>query len=261
MNFTRTDIINSTFINGHYLTIFELDYYTITTNHPRYIFQDAVYTHKAVLEPNSNTLKYYPEYMPIYNSRAYNDNEYNDCLHEFQAFCNMYQNTPDDTTSIMSKADFGTDVSKTYFYEIAKEVIEVNNDNIKFNEPTNDMPAYVEFDFYICGHKYTVCVYINANVDKVTGNITSDIIDGNDSSKHITGHGIFYIGYDKDCGYSIGADKSIYIEDYPDMNDGNTLDFTNEHGIPTDTVLRFIHRKALDAFTKYFLSKENKKNG
>ena len=260
MNFTRTDIVNSTFINGHYLTIFELNYCTIT-NHRRYIFQDAVYTHSAVLEPNSNTLKYYPEYMPIYNSRAYNENEYNDCLHEFQAFCNMYQNTPDDTTSIKSKADFGTDVYNTYFYEIAKEVIEVNNDNIKFNEPTNDMPAYVEFDFYICGHNYAVCVYINADADKVTGNITSDIIDSNNGSKHNIGHGIFYIDYDKDCGYSIGADKSIYIEDYPDMNDGNTLDFMNEQGIPTDTVFRFIHHKALDVFTKYFLSKENKKNG
>lgn len=254
MNFTHTDIVNGTFINGHYLTIFKLDYCT-NVNHPKYIFQDAVYTHSAVFDPNSNTLKYHPEYMPIYNSRAYD--EYDDVLREFQTFCDMYQNTPDGTTSIKSKADFGTDVSKTYFYEIAKEVIEVNNDNIKFNEPTNDMPAYVEFDFYICGHKYTVCVYINADVDKVTGNITSNIIDGNNDSKHITGHGIFYIGYDKDCGYSIGADKSIYTEDYPDMDDDNTLDFMNEQGIPTDTVFRFIHRKALDAFTKYFLSNEN----
>ena len=250
MNITHTSIVNGTFINGHYLTIFKLDYCT-NVSHPKYIFQDAVYTHSAVLEPNSSTLKYYPEYMPIYNSRAYD--ECDDALREFQAFCDMYQNTPDGTTSIKSKADFGTDVSKTYFYEIAKEVIEVNSDNIKFNEPTSDMPAHVEFDFYICGHKYTACVYINANVDKVTGNITSNIIDGNNGSKHITGHGIFYIDYDKDCGYSIGA--------YLDMYDGNTLDFTNEHGIPTDTVLRFIHHKALDVFTKYFLSKENKKNG
>ena len=250
MNITHTSIVNGTFINGHYLTIFKLDYCT-NVSHPKYIFQDAVYTHSAVLEPNSSTLKYYPEYMPIYNSRAYD--ECDDALREFQAFCDMYQNTPDGTTSIKSKADFGTDVSKTYFYEIAKEVIEVNSDNIKFNEPTSDMPAHVEFDFYICGHKYTACVYINANVDKVTGNITSNIIDGNNGSKHITGHGIFYIDYDKDCGYS--------IEDYLDMYDGNTLDFTNEHGIPTDTVLRFIHHKALDVFTKYFLSKENKKNG
>lgn len=258
MNITHTSIVNGTFINGHYLTIFKLDYCT-NVSHPKYIFQDAVYTHSAVLEPNSSTLKYYPEYMPIYNSRAYD--ECDDALREFQAFCDMYQNTPDGTTSIKSKADFGTDVSKTYFYEIAKEVIEVNSDNIKFNEPTSDMPAHVEFDFYICGHKYTACVYINANVDKVTGNITSNIIDGNNGSKHITGHGIFYIDYDKDCGYSIGADKSIYIEDYLDMYDGNTLDFMNEQGIPTDTVLRFIHHKALDVFTKYFLSKENKKNG
>lgn len=257
MNFTHTDIVNSTFINGHYLTIFKLDYFT-NISHPKYIFQDAVYTHKAVLEPDSNTLKYYPEYMPIYNSRAYS--VYNHCFHEFQTFCDMYRNTPDSNTSIKSKADFGTDVSKTYFYEIAKEVIEVNRDNIKFNEPTNDMPVYVEFDFYICGHKYTTCVYINFNVDKVTGNITSNIIDCNDGSKHITGHGIFYIDYDKECGYSIGADKSIYDEDYPDI-DGNTLDFINEQGIPTDTVFRFIHGKALDAFAKYFISKENEKNG
>ena len=131
MNFTRTDIINSTFINGHYLTIFELDYNTITTNHPRYIFQDAVYTHRAVLDPNSNTLKYYPEYMPIYNSRAYNENEYNDCLHEFQAFCNMYQNTPDDTTSIMSKADFGTDVYNTYLCK--------SYDKLTFNPSTSSL--------------------------------------------------------------------------------------------------------------------------
>lgn len=256
MNVTNTSIINGTFINGHYLTIFKLDYCT-NISHPRYIFQDAVYTHKAVLEPNSSTLKYYPEYMPIYNSRAYDENEYDDALREFQAFSDMYQNTPVSTTSIKSKADFGTDVSKTYFYEIAKEVIEVNSDNIKFNEPTNDMPAYVEFDFYICGHKYTTCAYININVDSVTGNITSNIIDGNNGSKHITGHGIFYIDYDKDCGYSIGADKSIYAEDYPDMNDDNTLDFINEQGIPTDTVFRFIHHNALDVFTKYFLSKKN----
>lgn len=253
MNVTNTSIINGTFINGHYLTIFKLDYFT-NISHPKYIFQDAVYTHKAVLEPDSNTLKYYPEYMPIYNSRAYS--VYNHCFHEFQTFCDMYRNTPDRNTSIKSKADFGTDVSKTYFYEIAKEVIEVNKDNIKFNEPTNDMPAYVEFDFYICGHKYTTCVYINFNVDKVTGNITSNVVDGNDGSKHITGHGIFYIDYDKECGYSIGADKSIYDEDYPDI-DGNTLDFINEQGIPTDTVFRFIHHKALDAFAKYFISKKN----
>ena len=260
MNFTRTDIVNSTFINGHYLTIFELNYCTIT-NHRRYIFQDAVYTHKAVLEPNSNTLKYYPEYMPIYNSRAYNEDEYNDCFHEFQAFCDMYRNTPDSTTSIRSKADFGTDVSKTYFYDIAKEVIEVNSDNIKFNEPTSDMPAYVEFDFYICGHKYTACVYINADIDKLSGNITSNIVDGNDGSKHITGIGKFYIGYDEECGCSVGADKSIYIGEYPDMDNGNTLDFMNEHGIPTDNVFLFIHGKALSVFTKYFIHRENEKNG
>ena len=257
MNITHTSIVNGTFINGHYLTIFKLDYCT-NINHPRYIFQDAVYTHSAVLEPNSNTLKYYPEYMPIYNSRAYD--EYDDALREFQAFCDMYQNTPDGTTSIKSKADFGTDVYKTYFYEIAKEVIEVNSDNIKFNELTVNCPAYVEFDFYICGHKYTACVRIDVDTDKLTGYIASTIFD-NGSSKHITGNGKFYIGYDEDCGCSIGADKSIYDEDYPDINDGNTLDFTNEHGIPTDTVFRFIHSKALDVFTKYFLSKENKKNG
>ena len=46
------------------------------------------------------------------------------------------------------------------------------------------------------------------------------------------------------------------------MDDGrNTFDFMNEQGIPTDTVFRFIHRKALDVFTRYFISKENKKNG
>lgn len=254
MNFTHTSIINSIFTNGHYLTIFELDYYT-TSNHPRYIFQDAVYDHVAVLGANG-LLSYSPVYTPLYTSRAYK--KYEDALPEYQAFYDVYQKTPDPTTNIKSKAGFGTEVSKMYFDEIAKEVIGVNDtNNIKFNEPTNDMPAYVEFDFYICGHKYTACVYINANIDDVNGNITSNIIDGNNDSKHIIGHGIFYIGYDKDCGYSIGDDKSIYIEDYPDMNDGNTLDFTNEHGIPTDTVFRFIHRKALDVFTKYFFSKKN----
>lgn len=258
MNFTHTSIANSIFTNGHHLTIFEMDFYD-TANHPRYIFQDAVYTHRAVLEPNSNTLKCYPEYMPIYNSRAYD--EYDDALREFLAFCDMYKNTPDGTTNIKSKADFGTDVSNTYFYEIAKEVIEVNNDNIKFNEPTSYMPAHVEFDFYICGHKYIACVYFSIDIDKVTGKIISNIIDGNNGSKHIIGHGIFYIGYDKDCGYSIGADKLIYIKDYSDMNNGNIIDFMNEQGIPTNTVFQFIHHKALDVFTKYFINKENKKNG
>ena len=257
MNFTRTDIINSTFINGHYLTIFEFDYYT-TSNHPRYIFQDAVYMHGAVLGPDS-VLEYYPVYEPIHTSRAYD--KYEDALHEYQAFYDMYQKTPDASTNIQDKAGFGTAISRMYFDEIAKEVIEVNNtNNIRFDEPTSNCPAYVEINFFICGHEYTACIYIYT--DKLSGTIISNIMDNNDGSKHITGNGKFYIGYDAECGCSIGADNSIYTGKDPDMDDGkNTLDFMNEQGIPTDTVFRFIHRKALDAFTKYFLSKENKKNG
>ena len=52
MNFTHTSITNSIFTNGHHLTIFELDFYD-TTNHPRYIFQDAVYMHAVVIGPDS----------------------------------------------------------------------------------------------------------------------------------------------------------------------------------------------------------------
>lgn len=247
MNFTHTSIINSIFTNGHYLTIFELDYYT-TSNYPRYIFQDAVYDHVAVLGANG-LLSYSPVYTPLYTSRAYK--KYEDALPEYQAFYDMYQKTPDPTTNINSKAGFGTEVSKMYFDEIAKEVIGVNDtNNIKFDEPTSNCPAYVEINFFICGHGYTACVYIST--DKLSGTIISNIMDNNDGSKHITGHGKFYIGYDAECGCSIGADNSIYTGKDHDMN---------EQGIPTDTVFRFIHRKALDVFTKYFINKENKKNG
>ena len=100
MNFTHTTIINSIFINGHYLTIFELDYYT-NSNHPRYIFQDAVYDHVAVLSANG-LLSYSPVYTPLYTSRAYK--KYNDALPEYQAFYDIYQKTPDPTTNIKSKA-------------------------------------------------------------------------------------------------------------------------------------------------------------
>lgn len=257
MNVTHTSIINSIFINGHYLTIFELDYYT-TSNHPRYIFQDAVYDHLAVLSANG-LLSYSPVYTPLYTSRAYK--KYGDVLPEYQAFYDIYQKTPDPTTNIKSKAGFDTEVSKIYFDEIAKEVIGVNNtNNIKFDEPTSNCPAYVEINFFICGHGYTACAYIST--DKLSGTIISNIMDNNDGSKHITGHGKFYIGYDAECGCFIGADNSIYAGKDHDMDDGkSTLDFMNEQGIPTNTVFRFIHRKALDVFTKYFISKENKKNG
>lgn len=256
MNTTHTSIINSIFTNGHHLTIFELDFYD-TANHPRYIFQDAVYMHGAVLGPD-RVLEYYPVYEPIHTSRAYD--KYEDALHEYQAFYDMYQKTPDASTNIHDKAGFGTAVSRMYFGEIAKEVIKVNDDNIKFDEPTSNMPAYVEVNFHICGHGYIACVYITTN--KLSGTITSNIIDNNDSSKHITGHGKFYIDYDAECGCSIGSNNSIYTGKDPDMDDGkNTLNFMNEQGIPTDTVFRFIHYKALDVFTKYFINKENKKNG
>lgn len=257
MNFTHTTIINSIFINGHYLTIFELDYYA-NSNHPRYIFQDAVYDHLAVLSANG-LLSYNPVYTPLYTSRAYK--KYEDALPEYQAFYDMYQKTPDPTTNINSKAGFGTEVSRMYFDEIAKEVIKVNDtNNIKFDEPTSNCPAYVEINFFICGHGYTACVYIST--DKLSGTIISNIMDNNDGSKHITGHGKFYIGYDAECGCSIGADNSIYTGKDHGMDDGkNTLDFMNKQGIPTDTVFRFIHSKALDVFTRYFISKENKKNG
>lgn len=260
MNITHTSIINSIFTNGHYLTIFELDYYT-TSNHPRYIFQDAVYTHEAVLGANG-LLSYNPVYTPVYTSRAYE--KYADALPEYQAFYDMYQKTPDPTTNVKSKAGFGTEVSKMYFYEIAKEVIGVNDtNNIKFDEPTSNSPAYVEINFFICGHGYTACVYIDINkYNKLSGTIISNIMDNNNGNRHITGSGKFYISYDVECGCSIGADNSIYTGKDHDMNDGkSTLDFMNEQGIPTDTVFRFIHRKALDVFTRYFISKENKKNG
>ena len=257
MNFTHTSITNSIFTNGHHLTIFELDFYD-TANHPRYIFQDAVYMHGAVLGPDS-VLEYYPVYEPIHTSRAYD--KYEDALHKYQAFYDMYQKTPDASTNIQDKAGFGTAVSRMYFDEIAKEVIVVNDtNNIRFDEPTSNFPAYVEINFFICGHEYTACIYIYT--DKLSGTIISNIMDNNDSSKHITGNGKFYIGYDAECGCSIGADNSIYTGKDPDMDDGkNTLDFMNEHGIPTDIVFRFIHHKALDVFTKYFINKENKKNG
>ena len=96
MNFTHTSIANSIFTNGHHLTIFELDFYD-TANHPRYIFQDAVYMHGAVLGPDS-VLEYYPVYEPIHTSRAYD--KYEDALHEYQAFYDMYQKTPDASTNI-----------------------------------------------------------------------------------------------------------------------------------------------------------------
>lgn len=260
MNVTHTSIINSIFTNGHYLTIFELDYYT-TSNHPRYIFQDAVYTHEAVLGANG-LLSYNPVYTPLYTSRAYE--KYADALPEYQAFYDMYQKTPDPTTNINSKAGFGTEVSKMYFDKIAKEVIKLNDtNNIIFGEPTSNSPAYVEINFFICGHGYTACVYIDINKsNSLSGTIISNIVDNNDGSRHITGHGRFYVGYDAECGCSIGADNSIYNGKDPDMDDGrNTFDFMNEQGIPTDTVFWFIHRKALDVFTRYFISKENKKNG
>lgn len=260
MNITHTSIINSIFTNGHYLTIFELDYYT-TSNHPRYIFQDAVYTHEAVLGANG-LLSYNPVYTPVYTSRAYE--KYADALPEYQAFYDMYQKTPDPTTNVKSNAGFGTEVSRMYFYEIAKEVIGVNDtNNIKFDEPTSNSPAYVEINFFICGHGYTACVYIDINkYNKLSGTIISNIMDNNNGNRHITGSGKFYISYDVECGCSIGADNSIYTGKDHDMNDGkSTLDFMNEQGIPTDTVFRFIHRKALDVFTRYFISKENKKNG
>ena len=135
MNFTHTSIANSIFTNGHHLTIFELDFYD-TTNHPRYIFQDAVYMHGAVIGPDS-VLEYYPVYEPIHTSRAYD--KYEDALHEYQAFYDMYQKTPDASTNIQDKAGFGTAVSRMYFDEIAKEVIKVNDDNINFDEPTSNM--------------------------------------------------------------------------------------------------------------------------
>lgn len=260
MNITHTSIINSIFTNGHYLTIFKLDYYT-TSNHPRYIFQDAVYTHEAVLVANG-LLSYNPVYTPVYTSRAYE--KYADALPEYQAFYDMYQKTPDPTTNVKSNAGFGTEVSRMYFYEIAKEVIGVNDtNNIKFDEPTSNSPAYVEINFFICGHGYTACVYIDINkYNKLSGTIISNIMDNNNGNRHITGSGKFYISYDVECGCSIGADNSIYTGKDHDMNDGkSTLDFMNEQGIPTDTVFRFIHRKALDVFTGYFISKENKKNG
>ena len=260
MNFTHTSIINSIFTNGHYLTIFELDYYT-TSNHPRYIFQDAVYDHVAVLGANG-LLSYNPVYTPLYTSRAYK--KYEDALPEYQAFYDMYQKTPDPTTNIKSKAGFGTEVSRMYFDEIAKEVIGVNDtNNIKFDEPTSNCPAYVEINFFICGHGYTACVYLDTNkYNKLSGTIISNIMDNNDGSRHITCSGKFYISYDAECGCSIGADNSIYTGKDHDMDDGkSTLDFMNEQGIPTDTVFRFIHSKALDVFSKYFISKENKKNG
>ena len=257
MNFTHTSIANSIFTNGHHLTIFELDFYD-TANHPRYIFQDAVYMHGSVIGPDS-VLEYYPVYEPIHTSRAYD--KYEDALHEYQAFYDMYQKTPDASTNIHDKAGFGTEVSKMYFDEIAKEVIGVNDtNNIKFDEPTSNCPAYVEINFFICGHGYTACIYIYT--DKLSGTIISNIMDNNNGSKHITGNGKFYIGYDAECGCSIGADNYIYTGRDADMDDGkSTLDFMNEQGIPTDTVFRFIHRKALDVFTRYFISKENKKNG
>lgn len=257
MNTTHTSIANSIFTNGHHLTIFELDFYD-TANHPRYIFQDAVYMHGAVIGPDSVLEEYYPVYEPIHTSRAYD--KYEDALHEYQAFYDMYQKTPDASTNIQDKAGFDTEVSKMYFDEIAKEVIGVNDtNNIKFYEPTSNCPAYVEINFFICGHGYTACVYIDTNkYNKLSGTIISNIMDNNDSNKHITGNGKFYIGYDAECGCSIGADNSIYAGKDHDIDDGkSTLDFMNEQGIPTDTVFRFIHRKALDAFTKYFLSKKN----
>lgn len=260
MNVTHTSIINSIFTNGHYLTIFELDYYT-TSNHPRYIFQDAVYTHEAVLGANG-LLSYNPVYTPLYTSRAYE--KYADALPEYQTFYDMYQKTPDPTTNINSKAGFGTEVHKMYFDEIAKEVIGVNDtNNIKFDEPTSNSPAYVEINFFICGHGYTACVYLDINKsNSLSGTIISNIMDNNDGSRHITGHGKFYVSYDAECGCSIGSDNSIYNGKDPDMDDGrNTFDFMNEQGIPTDTVFRFIHHKALNVFTRYFISKENKKNG
>ena len=257
MNVTHTSIINSIFINGHYLTIFELDYY-VNSNHPRYIFQDAVYDHVAVLGANG-LLSYNPVYAPLYTSRAYK--KYEDALPEYHSFYDMYQKTPDPTTNIRSKAGFGTEVSRMYFDEIAKEVIGVNDtNNIKFDEPTSNCPAYVEINFFICGHGYTACVYLDTN--KLSGTIISNIMDNNNGNKHITGSGKFYISYDVECGCSIGADNSIYTGKDHCMDDGkSTLDFMNEQGIPTDTVFRFIHSKALGVFTKYFISKENKKNG
>ena len=254
MNTTHTSIINSIFTNGHYLTIFALDFYD-TIDHPRYIFQDAVYTHSAVLGPDGRLI-YNPSYMPIYTSRAYE--QYEDALPEYQDFYDMYQKrTPYPTTNLKSKAGFGTEVSETYFDEIAKEVIKVSDD-IKFEEPTDTSPAYIEIIFYICGHKYTACVYIDT--DKLTGTITSNIIDSiYTTTKYITASGKFYVSYDAECGCSIGSDKSIYTG-AKDVYQ-NSLSFLDEQGIPTDTVFRFIHRKALDVFTKYFIEKENKKNG
>lgn len=251
MNNTHTRIIDSIFTNGHYLTVFKLDFYDDTTNHPRYIFQDAVYTHRAVLE--NRTLEYYPEYTPIYTSRAYD--KYDDAFSGYQKLYDMYQNkTPDPTININSEADFGTEVSKIYFDEIAKEMINV--DNIIFDEPTSNSSACVKINFYICKHGYTADVYIITH--ELTGTIASDIVDSNDNHKHTLGHGTFYIGYDAECGCSIGSDKSIYDEKDSDMNyDENTFDFIDEQGIPTDTVFRFIHRKALDIFAKYFINKAN----
>lgn len=255
MNTTHTSIINSIFTNGHYLTIFELDFYD-TTNHPRYIFQDAVYTHSAVLGPDGR-LMYNPSYMPIYTSRAYE--QYEDALPEYQEFYDMYQKrTPYPTTNLKSKADFGTEVSETYFDEIAKEVIKVDN-NIKFKEPDTYNPANIEINFDICGHKFEACVYIDiSRFNYFIGNILSNIFDI-ESKNSITGHGKFYVSYDDECGCSIGSDKSIYTG-AKDVNQ-NSLNFLDDQGIPTDTVLRFIHHKALDVFTKYFIEKENKKNG
>ena len=254
MNTTHTSIINSIFTNGHYLTIFELDFYD-TTNHPRYIFQDAVYTHSAVLGPDGR-LMYNPSYMPIYTSRAYE--QYEDALPEYQEFYDMYQKrTPYPTTNLKSKADFGTEVSETYFDEIAKEVIKVDTDSIVFTEPADSIPASVQMNFTICGQEYVVWASIATGTS--IGTIMSDIIDKSNGNIHTIGRGKFYVSYDAECGCSIGSDKSIYAG-VKDVNQ-NSLSFLDEQGIPTDTVFRFIHRKALDVFTKYFIEKENKKNG
>jgi hypothetical protein len=256
MNYTHTSIINSIFINGHYLTIFELDFYD-TTNHPRYIFQDAVYTHMAVLGANGSLI-YNPVYSPVYTSRAYE--KYADALPEYQNFYEMYQKTPNPTTNIRCNADFGSVVSETYFDEIAKEVIKV--DDIKFEEPTDtNHLASIDIKFNICGCEYTASVYVGA--DKPFGTITSNITEGIPSTvKYTTGCGKFYISYDAECGCSIGSDKSIYKVKTPEMDSYyDRLNFMNDQGIPDEAVFRFIHRKALDVFTKYFIEKENKKNG
>ena len=256
MNFTHTSITNSVFINGHYLTIFELDFYD-TTNHPRYIFQDAVYTHTTVLNPDGS-LGYNPTYLSIYTSRAYETPE--DAHVEYQDFYDMYQKTPDPNTNIKINAGFGTVVSETYFDEIAKEVIKV--DSIKFEEPTTNSPAYIEINFDICYRKYTACVYIDINkCNSYSGTIISNIIDASAGNRYITGHGKFYISYDVECGCSIGSDKSIYEGKDPGMSsDKYTFNFMDDQSIPNEAVFRFIHHKALSEFSKYFIEKENKKN-